>query len=417
MSAWLPGLFSALVLGLLAASGGRLAWRLICRARGQGTLAPEKWPVVPPLTELGMVFCLAFLSRVLLIVWSFFLLNLTGKSTGLFMEDFYHLWIHWDARHYLGIAEEGYVAAGDGRLRLVFFPLYPLLTGLAGHAIGNTFLGGTLLSMISGSAAAVLVYILAENVLHGGAVTAVLFFLLNPFSLFICCCYTEGLFLFLTLAAYLLRRFGHPWLYAFCGGLAAFTRMPGVLLSGIALIGLMEDGFAGQLTLRKFAAGMAQMALIFSGLVLYWCVNAGVAGDPFIYLTYQRENWYQEAGTVWYSAGNTMTYFLNSAGSKSHWWTWGVQALTMVFAGICLLLSGDLPFDLAAYSLVYTLVIFSPTWLLSAPRYLFGLFTLPLMQVRLAQRFPEWGRNAALLCSGVLLLLYVYGYTLIAAVY
>lgn len=417
MKAWIPTLFSLLVTGLLAVAGILLLIRLVRRGRGQGILLAEERPAVPPVSELGAVFCLAVLSRLLLLAWSYFLRTRLGEGSGDFLTDIAHLWVHWDARHYLGIATEGYVAEGEGRLRLVFFPLYPLLTRAVGSIFGSAFLGGTLLSILSGGAATVLLYILAGDVLHGEAVTAVLFFLLNPFSLFLCCVYTEGLFLFLTLSAYLLRRFGHPWLYAVVGGLASFTRMPGVLLAGIGLIALMEDGFAGRLTPRRFLAGIAQMGIIFSGLFLYWYVNFRVAGDPFMYLTYQRENWYQEAGNVWYSARNTMHYFLNTAGKETHWWTWGAQALTMVFAGICLIAAGDLPFDLMAYSFVYILVIFSPTWLLSAPRYLFGMFTLPLLQVRLSQRFPKWGRNAALLCSGILLLLYVCGYTLTVTVY
>ena len=410
-------LFALLVLGLLGAAGCGLLLRLIRRGRGQGTLYSGEWHRLPPARELGAIFALALMTRLLLFVWSFFLLDALDGGSGRFMKDFSRLWIHWDARHYLGIALEGYTAAGDGRLRLVFFPLYPLLTRAAGTALGNVLLGGTVVSVLSGSGAAVLLYILAENVLHGEAALAVLFFLLNPFSLFLCCVYTEGLFLFLTLAAYLLRRFGHPWLYALVGGLASFTRMPGVLLSGIELIALMEDGFSGRLTPGQAMAGILRMGLVFSGLFLYWGVNALVAGDPFMYLKYQRENWFQEAGNVWYSAGNTMTYFLNTGGEETHWWTWGVQALCMVLAGLCLIAGRNLPFDLMAYSFVYILVVFSPTWLLSAPRYLFGMFTLPLLQVRLAAHFPEWGKAAALVLSGVFLLLYVYGYTLIAAVY
>lgn len=413
----LVNLYALLVVGLLGAAGCGLLLRLIRRCRGQGTLFSGEWHHLPPGRELGMVFALALMTRIFVLVWSFFLLNAMGEGSGQFMKDFSRLWIHWDARHYLGIASEGYTAIGEGRLRLVFFPLYPLLTRAAGQVMGNVLLGGTLLSVLSGAGAAVLLYILAENVLHGEAVLAVLFFLLNPFSLFLCCAYSEGLFLFLTLAAYLLRRFGHPWLYALAGGLASFTRMPGVLLSGIELIALMEDGFTGRLTPGRLLAGILRMGLVFSGLFLYWGVNARVAGDPFMYLKYQRENWYQEAGNVWYSAGNTLTYFLNTAGEETHWWTWGVQAVCMVLAGLCLLAGQDLPFDLLAYSFVYILVVFSPTWLLSAPRYLFGMFTLPLLQVRMAGHFPEWGTAAALGLSGVFLLLYVYGYTLIAAVF
>ena len=37
------------------------------------------------------------------------------------------IWNRWDATHYLRLAEHGYTAAGDSRLSLVFFPLYPWL--------------------------------------------------------------------------------------------------------------------------------------------------------------------------------------------------------------------------------------------------------------------------------------------------
>ena len=37
------------------------------------------------------------------------------------------IWNRWDATHYLTLAEKGYAAAGDSRVLLVFFPLYPWL--------------------------------------------------------------------------------------------------------------------------------------------------------------------------------------------------------------------------------------------------------------------------------------------------
>ena len=40
------------------------------------------------------------------------------------------IWNNWDTLHYLRLAEHGYVAAGDSRVSLVFFPLYPWLIRL-----------------------------------------------------------------------------------------------------------------------------------------------------------------------------------------------------------------------------------------------------------------------------------------------
>src|SRR5215213_8855841 len=37
------------------------------------------------------------------------------------------LWTRWDANHYLGLAKNGYVAKGEGRFSIVFYPLFPWL--------------------------------------------------------------------------------------------------------------------------------------------------------------------------------------------------------------------------------------------------------------------------------------------------
>ena len=37
------------------------------------------------------------------------------------------IWNRWDATHYLDLAKNGYVAVGESRVSLVFFPLYPWL--------------------------------------------------------------------------------------------------------------------------------------------------------------------------------------------------------------------------------------------------------------------------------------------------
>jgi len=411
-------IYAGIVTVCMAYIGFGLLRRLIARGRGRGTLTSGRYTVIPPVRELAVIFAAALVSRILLFCWSFLLLRLMDGTSGDGLQDFYHLWIHWDARHYYGIASEWYTAVGDARLRLVFFPLYPLLIRIfAPLTGGNMTFAGTLISVLSGSGAAVLLYIMACNVQDADPPATVLHFLLNPLSVFLCCLYTEGLFLFLTLAAFLLRRFGHPWAGAVLGMLSALTRMPGILLAGFILIDLLEDLFAGTLTCRRAAAGAAQMLIVFCGLFIYWGINARVTGDPFMYLTYQRENWFQEAGTFWNSARNTMEYFLTSAGEDDRWWTWGTQVFAILLALLLMIRAGDLPFDLMAYSFVYMVVVLSPTWLLSGPRYIFGLFVLPLMQDRALARLPEWVRLICMVLSGGLLLLFVQGYTLAVQVF
>lgn len=410
--------YAGIVTICMAFIGLHLLRRLIARGRGNGTLTSGRYRVIPPAGELAVIFAAALLSRIVLFLWAFLLLHLFEGTSGNLAQDFYHLFIHWDARHYYGIASEGYTAVGEARLRLVFFPLYPMLMRLLQPLTGgNLSYSGTLISVLSGSGAAVLLYILACNIRDVDPVECVMLFLLSPLSVFLCCIYTEGLFLLLSLAAYLLRRFGHPWAGAIFGMLAALTRMPGIVLAGFILIDLLESLFARTLTGRSAAAGIAQMLIVFSGLFIYWGINQVVTGDPFMYLTYQRENWYQQAGTFMHSARNTMQYFLESVGEDDRWWTWGTQVIAIVLAMLVMIRARHLPFDLMAFSFVYMVVILSPTWLLSGPRYMFGLFVLPVMQERALARLPGWVHLLVMVLSGGLLLLFVYGFTLAVQVF
>ena len=323
------------------------------------------------------------------------------------------LWTHWDTRHYLGIAAEGYTAVGDERLRLVFFPLYPLLMRLLSPLTGGNLLyAGMLVSLLCSAAAAAMVYDLSY--LHFGRETArrsAAYFLLSPLSVFLCCAYTEALFICLTLAAVCLLRRGHPWPAALCGALSALTRMPGVIVAGLFMIFYLGKIPQKRANARALLSCAGQVLLVFSGLFVYWLINWRVTGDPLMYMTYQRENWFQRPGTFWGSTANTMHYFLSGVGESDWLWTWGFQLLCML--GIYLLLAFGaprIPFDLAAYSFVYTAVVLSPTWLLSGARYLYALCTLPMLLA--CMRIGRKGHALLLALSGALLVVWTFGYTI-----
>jgi len=250
--------------------------------------------------------------------------------------------------------------------------------------------------------------------LHFGRKTAVLslaYFLLSPLSVFLGCVYTESLFICLTLGAVCLLRRNRPWLAAVCGMLSAFTRMPGVIVSGLLIIDFFGKIPRKKADLRVLIACAAQVAIVFCGFLLYLAVNQWVTGDPFTYLTYQKENWYQEPGSFWGSTANTMHYFLTGVGESDWLWTWGFQLLCMM--GMYLLLafgSHRIPFDLAAYSFVYTAVVLSPTWLLSGARYLYALVALPMLLARM--RIGKAGHAVMLVISTGFLVLWTFGYTI-----
>jgi len=369
-----------------------------------------------PWRRLLAVFLLALLSRVLVYLMADLMRRMAGMDGG-FFEVMRPLWCHWDTRHYIAIAENGYVPEGDERLRLVFFPLMPMLMRLLSPLTGgDVFYAGLLISLLCSGAAAALLYDLSY--LHFGRRAAGLsaaYFLLSPMSVFLNCCYTEALFLCLVLAAMCLMRRGRPWLAAVCGMGCALTRMPGVIVAGLMIISLIGKAAQCRAGLRAVLSCAGQVLTVFSGLFIYWAINYAVTGDPLMYLTYQRENWFQQAGSFWGSVSNTVYYVLTAFGEDDWFFTWGFQLIAMFYVFALLAAgTGKLPFDLMAYSFVYTAVVLSPTWLLSGARYLYALAPLHILKAVITKRS---GLHAlALGVSGVLLLVFIYAYTIMIRV-
>ena len=411
----LPALAAALSVLLMGVCGVRLLARLTRVLRGQeraDALANDMPMGAPPVRALVLSALAALLSRAAVDLLAWGMMRAMGIPGG-FFESLGALWNHWDTRHYIGIAQEGYTSVGDERLRLVFFPLYPLLMRLLSPLTGGSvFLSGMLISRLCAMGCAALLYELAFRT-YGAreARLSVAYFLLSPMSVFLNCCYTEALFLLLTLGAIVLLRRGRPWLAALCGMGSALTRMPGVIVSGLMLIALLAELARSGLRIRSVARCAGQMLLVFAGLLIYWAVNWAVTGDPLTYMTYQKENWFQEPGTFWGSTANTAYYAMTDFGQDDWFFSWGAQLAAMFLVYALLAFREDaLPFDLAAYSFVYVAVVLSPTWLLSGPRYLYALAPLPLLKARMTD--SRRAHAALLALSAVLLAVFTFGYTI-----
>ena len=248
-----------------------------------------------------------------------------------------------------------------------------------------------------------------------GARLAVAYFLLNPMSVFLACAYTEALFIALTLAAICLLRRGHPWGAALCGMASALTRMPGVIVSGLFIIAFLARISKEGIRVKAALRCLAQVGLVFCGLFIYWFINWAVTGDAMMYMTYQKENWYQEAGSFWASTANTVHYLIFTFGDDDWLFTWGFQLLAMGYIYVLLAAKQKkLPFDLAAYSFVYVAVVLAPTWLLSGARYLYALATLPLLQAKTFE--SRTAHTVGLSVCAALLVVFTWGYTIAIAV-
>lgn len=335
-------------------------------------------------------------------------------------------WRKYDAVHYLGLAERGYRGYTEGGrpLFLVFFPLYPWLVRLLHLAIPNYALCGHILSALCylGSA-----YLLArlttEEFGRRAGALSVAFLAAYPFSFFFAAVYTESLFLLLSLGCfYAIRRHRYP-LAGLLGALAALSRMQGVLLAAVAFAEyctterpvrkLMDRDWRG--LWRDVRGKLFWMAFMGLGSLVYLGLNYAVTGDPFRFLAYQRERWFQGSEFFLVSLTKLWNAFTHPAAGSEFiaYTTWGPQLVLFVFC-VAFFLYGArrLP---PTWTLYYALCVFLNYSLsnpLSGGRYIACAFPLPVMLAVASGKRPGAGRFLLLafgVLQGVFLLFYLAG--------
>ena len=357
------------------------------------------------------VAAIAIASRLLLYAASWGMDRLHAGITGAALESFAQRWIQWDAFHYLDLADNWYVAEGNERLRLVFFPLFPLLIRGVRWLVGDTLTAACALNVLcTGGCACVLYGMVAERYGAEKARLSVAYFLLNPFSVFLGAPFSEALFLLCTLGALWLAGRGRFLWAGALGALSASARMLGLIVVGaIALEGVPRWLRARTRRGRVAARALAGAGVVALGFAAYLLLNVHVSGAPFTFLTYQRENWSQQAGFFWQSVKTTAAYLLSWDEPREIWGVWLPQLVSMLAVMFLLAWRGHrLPFAWAAYAWVYVAAALSPTWLLSGARYLMALAPLPVLQALTTERR---GVHCALLAvQAALLLLVTYAY-------
>lgn len=142
--------------------------------------------------------------------------------------------------------------------------------------------------------------------------------------------------------------------------------------------------------LRYWGERISALILIPMAIVFYLILNKWVSGDWFRFLDYQQENW-----------GNSFSYFAtNIANIVERVYSWEIRlaigtwlptaVIFFVALAIILYSINRLPISYTAYSFAYLLISYSPSWLLSAPRYMLALFPLFMGLALLSQRYKRF---------------------------
>jgi hypothetical protein len=300
------------------------------------------------------------------------------------------IWNNADAPHYLDLAALGYRAQDpgvltiDGHVRpypndlglyIVFFPLYPWLVAAVRFVVPDVLLSAFVVSGIASLVVGPLLYRLVKA--DEGpdiGLRAVWFLLVFPTAYFLHIGYTESLFLGLVLGSFLAARTNRWWLAGVLGGLAALTRINGLVLipalAAEAWLAWDEDP-EHRLHVEWLAVGL--VAVGFGG---YLALNQAVYGDPFAFLQVQSSHWFKSLAPPWQGIGGLITVTGERDPSRALMSGW--MELAFIVLGLLGTVVAAFRFRpswfvwMAGNWLLFT----STSFVLSVPRYSLTLFPL-----------------------------------------
>jgi len=198
-------------------------------------------------------------------------------------------WVRFDAGWYARIAKFGYknIPTGNGQ-DTNFFPLYPLAVKAVNSIIGNVYLSGIIVANICFFLALLGLYHLIYR-RHGPRIAARTAYILafNPFSFFFSAMYSEAMFLFFVVFAFLFcerRRYLFAGLFAAGAGA---TRNVGIFTgAGLGLIAFQQADYNWRQLEKK-------------GLWLLLCLSGPVIYITFLMIKYNDALLFIHAQHAW----------------------------------------------------------------------------------------------------------------------
>ena len=330
-------------------------------------------------------------SKVALFAWGA-LMNLAVH--GAFdIGQLFAIWNRWDAPHYLDVALFGYTAydpgnlpmyskLGDLDLFIVFYPLFPWATAV-GHLFLPDLVAPIAVSAVASVAAVLLLYRLVSRELGERlGRRAAIFMLIFPTAYFLHIGYTEALFLALVFGSFLAARTDRWWLAGLLGGLAALTRVNGLILvpalAAEAWLQWHED--------RRWRLQWAGIGLVLAGFAVYLAVNYAVYGNAFEFLRIQQEHWYKSLAWPWDGISGVLGWFGDP--NSENVVMYGVTELAAIVLGLAGTVIAAFRFRPGwfAWMTGNWLLFVSTAFVLSVPRYTLTMFPLFAWFAQLAER-------------------------------
>ncbi len=342
------------------------------------------------------------------------------QRAGGFPPRFFDLWSYSDGEWYLSLAAGGYPDLVDHpscghevprpdwsteahcRHKFAFFPLYPLAIALLAVALPLPVAAFAATAAIALAAAAYLGLAFARCFpdRRDDAPVAVALALLYPFALFFHLYFTEGLFLLLSLLAFLCAWQRRYVAMLVAGALLATTRPLGMLVVAPLLATVLEQESSA--ARRDRARGLACALLIPLGLLPFAAVNHARTGDWRYFSAASRLWGYENAAVLtnlWRNVVGKAAAFPHMAFHSFH--DSQLDYVTMVAFALALVAmwrDRRMPRALALWSTLLWLAPLASKDLMSFGRYMCVSFPVFLY---LALVLPRRVRAAVLVAFGI----------------
>ena len=341
------------------------------------------------------LFGLAIASRLIIYFLGYiYAIQTLDTKTG-FFESFDSMWNKWDSIHYLNLAKNGYSVSGENAKLIVFYPFYPLLVRIAAVILKNHLLSGVVVSNLCLGVGCYYLYKLVKiDFDEETALRSVKYMLIYPFSFFFGIAYTESTFVALSIMALYYMRKNKWFLAGICGFFAALTKNQGIILiipavmeyviSNKVFDELRKKNFKN--VLRNFFAKGIYMVMIPLGTLVYFMINEILFGSWNEFLVYQKKYFRNSFGNVFENIKRITQSALSPEDAfRLTYWIPFVLSFLLVMVLIFYSI-GRLRISYSAYMLVFLLISFSPSWLLSGARYILSLVPIYISLSVLAKR-------------------------------
>ena len=315
----------------------------------------------------------------------------------------FEVWNRWDAPHYLDLVVFGYRAVdagdlvgpdgyrsvfpGDLPLYIVFYPLFPWAATVVNAVVGSPLASAFVVAALASLLVAPLLYRLVRHDHEPDvALRAAWFVLIFPTAYFLHIGYTESLFMALVLGATLAGRGRRWWLAGLLGGLAALTRINGLVLLLALGVEAATQWYEQPAETRRLRPEWVAIGLVAAGFGAYLVLNQVVYGDAFEFLHVQRTHWFKEAAPPWDAISGAFGWL--SSNDPDTVLMHGVMELLFTAIGLAGVVASAflLRPSLFAWMAGNWLLFTSTSFLLSIPRYTLTLFPLMILMALLTRR-------------------------------